>query len=64
MNRTFTRNSFVNTERGCRLRTSELITLNNNNMSTLLQEMQQFRTEIIARLEDQIKAFEQLQDRV
>ncbi|CAG9791872.1 unnamed protein product [Diatraea saccharalis] len=62
MNKTFTPNSFVTTERGSRLRASDPIRIDDN-VSSILHEMHQFRTEIISRLESQMIAYEQLQGR-
>lgn len=65
MNKTFTPNNFVNYERGSRYNTVESLKTNDNDndMSTLLREMRLFRAEIMDRLDNQTRAYEQLQDR-
>lgn len=63
MNKSFTPNNFVNYERGSRHKTTESPKTNDNDMSTLLREMQLFHAEIMDRLDNQTRAYEQLQDR-
>ncbi|XP_059053393.1 splicing factor 3B subunit 2-like [Achroia grisella] len=62
LNKTFTpANNYINTERGNRVRLSEVSMMVND--TKILEELREYSIQILSRLDNQMKAYNQLQDR-